>query len=211
MQSIIQQVWEGFSGASPVEQSATLLGIAGVWLMIKQSLWAFPVGLLQVVLSAVVFYRARFYADMKLQAVFFLVLAYGWWHWVRGERSGNEERTTKELPVTRLGRRGWLLAVGSGLLGTLAWGGYLAAFTDAAMPYRDAFIASFSVVAQWLQARKKLENWLGWILVNATAVPVYWLGGMPWFALLYFVFLLMAVDGWREWRRTIIRGEERRA
>lgn len=199
----LQKIWEGFSSASATEQLATLSGIVGVWLMIRQCLWAFPVGLVQVSLSAIVFFRARFYADMKLQAVFFVVLAYGWWHWSRGASPERPASTSKGLPITQLDGAGWCTALGAGIFGTLAWGWYLASFTDAAMPYRDAFIASFSVVAQWLQARKKIENWFGWILVNATAVPVYWLGGMPWFSVLYLLFLGMAVGGWLEWRRSL--------
>lgn len=201
MTGLLQSIWSGFSEASLVEQSATVLGVLGVWLMIRRTLWAFPVGLLQVSLSAWVFYQNRFYADMKLQAVFFAALVYGWWHWSRGARTAGER-----LPVTSLSAKGWSLAIGAGLLGTWLWGWYLAKHTDAQMPYRDSFISSFSIVAQWLQSRKKLENWHGWILVNATAVPVYWLGGMHWFSVLYFLFLLLAVAGWREWKKALVGG-----
>jgi len=194
MSDWLQAVWTGLLSATPLEQSATLLGVLGVWLMIRQSLWAFPVGLVQVVLSAIVFHRYRLYADMKLQGVFFAALAYGWWHWHRGEKTHGEGGR-----VTRLGWGGRLVAVLVGLGGTALWGWYLATHTDAAMPYRDAFISSFSIVAQWLQSRRKLENWHGWILVNASAVPVYWIAGMHWFSVLYFLFLLMAVGGLREW------------
>lgn len=202
MTEVLHSIWNGFADASLAEQSATVLGVLGVWLMIRRTLWAFPVGLLQVALSAWVFYRSRFYADMKLQAVFFAALAYGWWHWSRGTRSAGEK-----LPVTRLDGRGWSFAIGTGLLGAWLWGWYLAANTDAQMPYRDAFISSFSIVAQWLQSRKKLENWYGWILVNGAAVPVYWLGGMHWFSVLYFLFLLMAVAGYREWKSALRESE----
>lgn len=198
MRAVWDAFWAGLVGASFIEQSATITGILGVWLMIRRSLWAFPVGLLQVSLSAVVFYQARFFADMKLQGVFFVALAYGWWHWTRVP-SGEH----KELPVSRLGIRGWLGWILAGLLGTALWGWYLQANTTAAMPYRDSFIASFSIVAQWLQSRKVLENWFGWILVNLVAVPVYWLGGMPWFSFLYLLFLIMAVGGYREWRKAL--------
>lgn len=195
MTDILRSLWADLCSAGPLEQSATVLGVVGVWLMIRQSLWAFPVGLVQVSLSALVFYNSRFYADMKLQGLFFIVLAYGWWHWTH-PRAG----ARAALPVGRLNTSGWILAIGSGLAGTVLWGLYLAHNTDAAMPFRDSFIASFSVVAQWLQARKRLENWYGWIVVNAAAVPVYWLGGMYWFSVLYFLFLLMAIGGLREWR-----------
>jgi len=194
MSGLFESLWLGMSSAGPLEQSATLLGILGVWLMIRRSLWAFPSGLAQVALSAVVFYQARFYADMKLQALFFAALAYGWWHWTH---AGNSTGTV--LAVGRLSPRGRWLALVGGLVGTGLWGAYLSHATDAAMPYRDAFIASFSIVAQWLQSRKVLENWLAWMLVNATAVPVYWLGGMHWFSVLYLLFFLMALGGYRSW------------
>ncbi len=200
MHSVLHEIWIGMSGDSPTEQAATLLGVLGVWLMIRLSLWAFPVGMAQVALSAIVFYRARFYADMKLQGVFFVALAYGWWHWTHGGPKKDALR-----PITRLSSRGWAGAVGSSVAFGFVWGWYLKHHTDAAMPYRDAFISSFSIVSQWLQSRKVLENWHGWILVNAAAVPVYWLGGMAWFSVLYFLFLLMAIGGYREWRRDLDR------
>lgn len=194
MSGLLQDIWTGMLAATPLEQSATILGVLGVWLMIRQSLWAFPVGLVQVLLSAIVFHQYRLYADRNLQAVFFAVLAYGWWHWVRGERTQGEG-----AQVGVLGLPSRLACLGVGLLASAVWGWYQARFTDAAMPYRDAFISSFSILAQWLQSRRKLENWHGWILVNATAVPVYWIVGMRWFAVLYFLFLLMALGGLREW------------
>ncbi len=195
---LLRGIWQGIASAGPIEQLATLLGVLGVWLMIVQSLWAFPVGLVQVVLSALVFYQARFYADMKLQAVFFVALGYGWWHWKRGQDTGGEGARASSLDWTAR-----VLWIGAGLIGTIAWGWYLQHWTDAAAPFRDAFIASFSIVSQWLQARRKLENWYGWILVNAVAVPVYWLGGMHWFSVLYFLFLIMALGGLREWRASM--------
>ena len=196
MSALWQSIWAGITGASWMEQLATVLGLLGVGLTIRQSLWNFPVGLVQVSLSAVVFYQARLYADMKLQAFFFAVLAYGWWHWARPGGS------LKVLPVTRLSRAGIAACVFTGLAGTALWGWYLQARTDAAMPYRDAFIASFSILAQWLQARKKLENWIGWMIVNATAVAVYWIAGLYWFAVLYVLFFVLAVGGHCEWRKS---------
>jgi nicotinamide mononucleotide transporter len=196
------QVWDsivqGAVQATGIEQAATLLGLVGVWLMIRRSLWAFPVGLIQVVLSAKVFYDYRLYADAKLQGFYFVFLAYGWWYWTRGAGP-----TVPERPVTRLGSAALLAHVGAGAAGALLWGWLLATRTDAALPYWDATIGAFSIVSQWLQARKKLENWAGWIGVNALAVGVYLAKDLHWFAFLYAVFLLMAVAGWREWRTAL--------
>ncbi len=202
MSEILHNIWAGVTGASWIEQAATVLGLLGVWLTIRQSLWNFPVGLVQVTLSGVVFYQAKLYADMKLQVFFFAVLAYGWWHWARGE-DGKEkvDGSRNALRVTRLSPLGLAAWIGAALAGAGLWGWYLRANTDAAMPFRDAFIASFSIAAQWLQARKKLENWAAWMVVNASAVAVYWLAELHWFAVLYALFFVLAVGGHFEWRK----------
>lgn len=202
MTDILQAVWHGIVDASWMEQMATVLGLIGVGLTIRQSLWNFPVGLLQVALSGVVFYQARLYADMKLQGFYFIVLTYGWWHWTHPDRN----RTV--LPVTRLTRGGLAGCIAAGLGGAVLWGWYLRTHTDAQMPYRDAFIASFSILSQWLQARKKLENWAGWMIVNLSAIAVYWMAGLYWFSVLYALFFVLAVGGHCEWLKSM-KGEAR--
>lgn len=193
--SLIWEIIEELGLSGWLDQLNLVLGITGVALMIRRSLWAFPIGMVAVTVQGVLFWQWTFYADAKLQVFFFVCLGYGWWHWVK--HKGN----APELPVTTLGARarwGWLaLAVA----GTSAWGWWQANYTDAAMPYRDTFIASFSMVAQVLQVRKRLENWIGWMLVNAVAVATYAAAGLVYTSLLYAVFLGMAVLGWRAWRR----------
>ena len=80
--------------------------------------------------------------------------------------------------------------------------------TDAALPYWDAFILVFSLIAQWLQARKKLENWPGWLIVNTVAIGVYWAKDLRLTSGLYLIFWLMALWGWREWRRTMMQAAQ---
>lgn len=193
MQQVLHDIWTGLIGASALEQSATLLGILGVWLMIRQNLWAFPVGMVQVTLSGIVFYQYRLYADAMLQGFFFSVLGYGWWHWVHGASD------RRELPVTRLRRIGIMGYAALGATGAGVWGWLLITRTDADLPYWDAFIGAFSIVGQWLQARKKLENWSAWMLVNAVAMGVYWVKELYWFSLLYGLFFFMAAGGHKAW------------
>lgn len=195
LDTILHNVWTGLTEASLLDQANLVLGIGGVWLMIRRSLWAFPVGLLAVTVQGVLFFRARFYADATLQVFFFVALAYGWWHWVR------DRGDAPELPVTRLGNRGRALALGLATAGTVAWALALRAWTDAAMPFRDAFIAAFSVVAQVLQSRKQLENWPLWIAVNLVAIASYWSADLAYTAFLYAIYLGLAIAGWRAWAR----------
>jgi nicotinamide mononucleotide transporter len=177
------------------------LGVIGVGLMIRQNIWGWPVGLVQVAVYAWVFYEARLYSDALLQVAFFLIQAYGWAHWLRGDHQA--ARST--APVTRLPivvLAAWV-AVGAAL--AAGWGTFMHRTTDAALPHWDAFILVFSLIAQWWQARKHLENWPAWVVVNTVAIGVYWAKDLRLTSGLYVVFWLMALGGWRAWRASMPR------
>jgi nicotinamide mononucleotide transporter len=195
---------------SAFELLGTILGVIGVWLMIRQNVWGWPVGIVQVAVYAWVFFAAKLYSDALLQVCFFAIQAYGWWHWLRGgaERGAAEGELPATaahavLPVTRLRVRalvGWSVV---GALAAVGWGELMRRHTDAALPHWDAFILMFSLIAQWLQARKRLECWAGWMIVNVVAVGVYWAKDLRLTAGLYVVFFAMAVAGHVAWRRTM--------
>jgi nicotinamide mononucleotide transporter len=175
----------------------TLLGVIGVWLMIRQNVWTWPVGIVQVAISAWVFYETNLYSDALLQVFFFAIQVYGWCHWLYAKETAHHE-----LPVTRLSARaiaGWIAI---GIVATLGWGDLMRRTTNAALPYWDAFILVFSVISQWLQARKRLENWAGWMIVNLVAIAVYWAKDLRLYAGLYAVFLVMAIMGHVTWQRS---------
>jgi nicotinamide mononucleotide transporter len=193
MSGIFETIWVGITGAAWLDQCNLALGLLGVALMIRRTLWAFPFGLLSVGVQGVLFFQAKFYADATLQIFFFAALAWGWWHW--GRAAG------PELPVSRLTTRGLAITLAAAVAATAIWALALRRWTDAVMPWRDAGIAAFSVAAQVLQARKKLENWPLWIGVNLVAVVSYWKAELAFTAFLYAVYLGLAVLGWRAWRR----------
>ncbi len=197
MTELWQAIWTGLTEARLLDQCNLVLGIAGVALMIRRSLWAFPVGLVAVTVQGVLFWQATFYADAKLQVFFFACLAYGWWHWVK--HKGN----APELPITTLAWRARLTWLAGAVVVMLGWGWWQSGHTDAAMPYRDTFIASFSMAGQVLQVRKRLENWAAWVAVNTVAVVTYWAAGLAYTSFLYAVFLIMGVTGWIEWARAM--------
>jgi nicotinamide mononucleotide transporter len=195
MSEVGQQILTGATGASVAEQVATLLGVIFVWLAMRESLWNFPVGLVQAAIFGWVCFDGKLYSETVLQGVFMAAMIYGWWHWTRG---GAEV----PLAVQRLSRRegfGWV----AGTIGLwVVWGGGMAGLTDAALPWGDGFVFAASVASQWLQARKLLENWIGWIIANTAGIGVFWAKGLYWFAALYLLFWLMAWGGLRAWRRS---------
>lgn len=194
--AIWSQVLAGAVESSLLEQIATVLGIVGVWLMMKRNLWTFPVSLVQVAIFGWVCFHGRLYSETVLQVFFFCALVYGWWHWVRG---AGEKMAGRELPITRLTVKSMF---GYALMAVALWGvwGAIMQRLGAALAWADAFVFSVSVVSQWLQARKVMENWPGWIIANAAAICVFWIKEYYWFSVLYAIFLLMAWGGWNEWR-----------
>ena len=200
MDQMLRNIWQGLTTATPLDQVNFVLGVVGVWLMIRRTLWAFPVGLIAVAVQGGLFFQTRFYADAALQVFFFATLAWGWWHWVQARGAA------PELPVTTLSWRSRAVTLALAVGATVGWALVLERWTDAIMPWRDAFIAAFQVAAQVLQARKKLENWSLWIVANTVAVASYWRADMAYTAFLFGIYLVMAVAGHAAWQRTLRRG-----
>ncbi len=197
MNGIVHNIWQGVATASPLDQANLVLGIVGVWLMIRRSLWAFPIGLVAVTVQGVLFWRSHFPADAALQVFYFWMLAWGWRHWVR------DKGEAPELPITRLTTRARLITFGLAGAATAVWALTVGKWMGAAMPWRDAFIAWFSVAAQLLQVRKNLENWPLWVVVNLAAVVSYWSAELAYTAFLYAIYLVLGALGWIEWARAM--------
>lgn len=182
---------------SVLEIVAAVVGAVSVWLTARQHLWAWPTAIVNVLLYAVVFHDARLYADMGLQVVYAGLSGYGWWQWKYGGAGHTALRPTRTP--------GWLWPVflgGAGAL-TLALGWTFARHTDAAIPYVDSGLTAVSLVAQGMQTRKLVEHWLVWIAVDLVYVPVFLMRGLYATAVLYVVFLGLAVVGWRAWREEV--------
>jgi nicotinamide mononucleotide transporter len=182
---------------SPLEIIAALVGALSVWLSVRQNIWSWPTAIVNVVLYAVVFYEAKLYADMGLQVVYAILSVYGWYEWLYGGAGRTELRVSRT--GTRLGALLALIAIGgSALLGV-----FLHHETDAALPFMDSFLSSTSLVAQWMMTKKLLENWLVWIAVDVLYVGMFVFKDLYLTAVLYAVFLALAVKGYIDWRRSM--------
>ncbi len=166
-------------------------------LTVRQNPWCWPIGIVNVALFAVVFARARLYADSGLQLVYLGLCAYGWWQWTHGGPAGGA------LPVGRAGRAVLLPLAGIAAAFALSLGTLLARATDASFPYLDSALAAGSLAAQWLQARKWIENWWVWIAVDVVYVGLYLAKQLAATALLYAMFTALAAAGLLAWRRSL--------
>jgi len=179
-----------------LEWAAALAGLINVYLLTRQTILAWPAGLLSVFLYIFIFYHHRLYSDVILHSVYVVLNLYGWYRWSRPDHQGNP------LPVTRfsLGQNALLSLVI--LFSSLAWGLFMKKNTHADFAYPNAFILVASLTAQYLMTLKKLENWVWWILVDITAIVIYSQKKLLVTAVLYSLYLFLCILGFRAWYRS---------
>lgn len=178
-----------------VEALAAALLLANVWLVARRSLWNYAFALAAVSLYAAVFLDARLYAAFGLQLVFLALNIYGLASW-RAARSGSGP-----VAVSHLTPRWILVSLAAILVLAFGIGQMLAATTDAEAPFWDSLNTSAALCAQWWQARRKVESWGFWLLVNIGSTGLYAMQGLWFTAAVYAVLLAMALHGWRSWNR----------
>ncbi len=188
-----------YFAANWVEIAGTVTTVLGIWLTTRRLLICWPVVLVADVIYLVVFYRARLFSDALLQVFFVAFTLYGWWHWWRGVREEGEVR------VVPLALRSLAIALIAGAAGSLVLG-ELAKRLHAALPYLDATLTSYSLVASWWQARKHTANWWLWIVVDVVYIGEYLYKDLRPTAALYAGLVALAVLGLRDWRRAAAAG-----
>ena len=181
---------------TPLEFISFILSIITVALNIRQLHWAWLFSILSSGLYAMVFLDARLYGDMGLQFIFILTSIWGWHQWLWGD---NDQHS---LTVSSLTMKDNIKSARAWLLGfaILAW--FLKTFTDTDVPNADGFLTAGSLLGQVLLSRKKIENWLVWIIVDVLYIWLYLYKGLMLTATLYAVFVIMAIIGWRVWNKS---------
>jgi nicotinamide mononucleotide transporter len=182
---------------NPLETLAAAFGVVSVYLSVRQNIWSWPTAIVNVGLYAFVFHESRLYADMGLQVVYIIISFYGWYEWLYGGKN----RT--ELKVSRTSSGLGLLLAAIGIVSTFALGTVLHRTTNAALPYLDSATTSTSLVAQWMMTKKLLENWIVWVTVDVVYIGMFIYKSLYVTALLYLVFLILSVMGYRQWRATL--------
>lgn len=182
---------------TPLEGMAVAFGLVSVYLSTRENIWSWPTAIVNVALYSILFYREKLYADMGLQVIYLLLSFYGWYEWLYGGENRSELHVSRITP-----RLAAILAV-VGAVGSVALGTILHRNTDASLPYLDATLSVFSLIAQWMMTRKLLENWLLWTVLNVVYVWMFlFLKHLNFTAFQYAVFLVLAVVGFRDWRRS---------
>jgi nicotinamide mononucleotide transporter len=186
---------EQLAEISALEATAVAFGVAYLVLAIRQNPWCWGAALVSVLLSLVLFFEARLYMESALQVFYAFMAVYGWQQW----RHGGDHHVG--VVVTTWSPRRHGVAIASIVVASAAFGYALSVSSDAALPYLDSFTTIAALVTTYMVARKILENWIYWFVIDAVSVHLYLSRGLPLYAALFVVYLVMIVIGFRRWLR----------
>ena len=187
------------------ESAAVALGIAYLLLAMRQSLWCWYAAFGSTAIYLWVFWEVNLLMESALQLYYLAMAVYGWQQWrgggrpVEGDFAGDAQG--QALAISSWRPRSHLYAVGAVLVMSAVSGALLARFTDAALPYLDSFTTWGSILTTWMVARKVLENWLYWLVIDAAAIYLYLERGLMLTAGLFMVYLVIVVFGYLQWQK----------
>jgi nicotinamide mononucleotide transporter len=179
------------------ELLAVLLAIAYLVLAIRQNIWCWAAAAASTFIYLFIMYQAKLYMESVLQLFYLAMAAYGWYQWQR-RRDGEGTLKVSTWPL-----RNHIFAVGAVAALVLTSGNVLAAYSDAALPHLDSFTTWGAIVATFMVARKILENWWYWFVIDAVSVGLYVNRGLFLTAALFIGYLVMIVIGYRAWRASM--------
>lgn len=188
--------WFKWAPIDFTETCGFVTGAICVWLVTRGNIWNWPVGLANNLFFAFLFWRARLFADMGLQGVYFALGIWGWWHWLYGGRNHGR------LDVTRSTRTEWIGIALFLVFGTWGLRELLIAVNGAA-PFWDSLTTTLCLAAQYLLCRKRIENWWLWIAADLIYVPLYFSRDLPLTAVLYAGFIVLCGIGLFRWKKEL--------
>ncbi|MFN4285839.1 MAG: nicotinamide riboside transporter PnuC [Lacibacter sp.] len=201
---LVTQFIAGMKATTWPEYLAVFAGIASVWFSRRENIWVYPVGLINTTIYIWLSYKGQLLGEASVNLYYTIMSIYGWWQWAR--RTPTQEHV---LHIRFSDARWWryqllffagVYAVLFGVLTKLQQG-----FAPDAIPWADAFASATAFTGMWLMTRKKVESWYWWMATNLASIPLYFVKHYVFTSVFYFVLLLMAISGWREWRRRALQ------
>ena len=186
-----------------VEIFGLCAGTLSIALLIKQNIWTWPIGIAYTFASLYIFFTAKLYADFALHVFFLFMSFYGWYYWLQGN-----SRFDSELPVSRESKKVLVYSIIICVLAIILASNLFTMYTDAELPYWDNTTSILSVLAIWLQSRKKIESWVFWLIIDILSVGIYFYKDLYLYSLLYSIYVAMAFFGYATWLKSY-RNEQR--
>lgn len=198
--SLLETTW--------LEIVAVIFGLLSVWYARKADILVYPTGIISVLIYVYICFNAMLYADMGINFFYFVTSVYGWYNWLRKK---NDE---KVVHITWNSKKEQWAGIAFTVISYFVIFGLIwifkkddTAYINSYIPYIDSFTTSVFLVGMILMARKKVENWIYWIIGDIVSVPLYFSKELVFTSFQYFVFLILAVLGYIEWKKLHLEGE----
>ncbi len=193
-------------GTTPIEIIATVSAILGVILIARQHVLGWPLGILWASISAwLAFTQWQLISDGILYLAYIPIQLYCWILWVR-----HGVDTDTPFSPAWMSRRKQLILIGAAILAIVTWAFGISALAaqfswipQPALLWRDSTTTVLNFFAQFLQARKRMENWIGWLIVNLLGIHIYWVKEAPIYSVQYAIFLGLGIYGWSQWNKSL--------
>ncbi len=182
-----------------LELFGTVAALAYLYFSIKQKIWLWPLGILTSLVYVFIFFNAKFYADAGLNFYYVIISIYGWYFWMNRKSNSKSE----SIPIKQTDKRLALQLTAASIVVFILIAFILKNYTDSTVPYGDAFTTSLSIIATWMLAKKILEQWLVWIVVDAVSMLLYIYKDLQITAVLFLVYTALAVYGYFEWKKSL--------
>ena len=179
-----------------LEIVAVFFGIASVLYAKKENIWVFPTGIISTVLYVYICYQFTLYGDVVINLYYTLMSLYGWYVW-NHKTSGHSIEITKSNPLDMLKALGIFISTAAFVVGVYLYYDRFDRVTD----YFDTFTSGIFFAGMWLMAHKKIEHWMFWILGNLISIPLYFVKGLGFSGLQFTIFLVLAIQGYIEWKK----------
>jgi len=189
-----ESIAAAFAQMSGWEVAATLLGIAYVILAAKESQWAWPFAFVSTLIYTVIFWDGALVASSILNFYYMVMAIYGFILW-------KEDAQGETLAISRWSLKHHFIFISLGIIGTVLLGYLTSTYAGAKFAYHDAFVMVFSGIATWMMAKKVLENWLYWMVVDSTAAVLYFKSGYLATIVLFILYVILAFYGYASWRK----------
>lgn len=200
MQEVLHQLFNQAAQTSWLEAVAVMFGLLSVWYSKQENIRVYPTGIISVIIYVYLTFKYKLYADMGINAYYFVMSVYGWYNWT------NTKGVREQIPVTVNSTRGNLISLLFFFISFFMIRWVLMDFTDSDVPNWDSVTTSFALVGMWLMAKKKIENWIAWIITDLISVPLYLYKGLPFTAFQFLVFTVLAVWGYLSWKKSLATG-----
>jgi nicotinamide mononucleotide transporter len=208
MQTALQQISDSLAQMPLLELTAMLLALAYLILIMRENIWGWVCALVSTAIYTVIFWNVNLLMDSALNVYYMAMAVYGWWQWQKG---GETHSSSSQLAIQRWKIQTHLIWIALILVATLISGTLLNKHTEAAWPFLDSFTTWGSVFTTYLVARKVLENWWYWMVLNSVSLYLYIDRALYLTAALFIIYLILSVFGYLAWRKSYLNQQNSNA